>query len=244
MEELDNIKGEEKTKNKIGYMINLYYNNYLGRYYNIMSKIFNDLNSLEIKKRYDDILYNMSVNNLRKNGLILPTSDTYSNTVDISKILRLMASNESFYKTLLKLIIDNPDPNFAGSSTLISTNSLTSIISYGEKMNFQYESLINILKQILSNNFQNLSREDLKKIIERYNKLKMLTISFLIDRVKYSTSTGYTNLFINMNEHLEKSLVDLFEELATNAIELDNVMQNYSKKYEMVGMGNIPRKYM
>jgi hypothetical protein len=184
-----------------------------------MSKLFEDMNSIERYNRYNQVLYNMSKKRLRDDQLIQEESkDIVSDKMD--KLLRLIASNASFFDTIGSFV--KRDTVNVRKFMLIDDNYYTSYLSSLSKMIFQYNSIINILEDMTSE-INLLSRHDITKIL-----IAVLAVQ-------------------NADVNISNNLTERTTELLNKQNKADSFFLIIKNQQSAVGVGSgsiIPSKYL
>jgi hypothetical protein len=207
------------------------------------SKSFIDMSEIERRNKYSQELYNKSKASLRGDNLIEPrVSDSYSQDESFNKLLRLIASNTSFYKTMAALFVEKAKYQAQNRTALLGKETYLASINTGGKMIFQYNSIINIMENFVADKVDKLSRQDVKKLLDAFEKLKKASADFF-DRL--NARFGPDGLIIALPAAAPGvgDVHNVLNDLYNKQIELKPLVLAIEAQRQRIGSG-IPRKYM
>lgn len=209
-----------------------------------MSKPFQDMSEIECRNKYGYFLWNKASEQIKLNGEEPPLFAD-AQPVDYTSLLMLFRSNASLYNKLLQFLVFRE-----GTAWLTSESVFSAYINTGEKMQFQYSQIINTLKQFVEDDFSRFDKKDVDKILKEFTELDKVSKKYF-DRIELEhISGGEYTIIIDPRGRGGVAHRMLYPILHTNVKiykqhkEVENLMENYKSRQEVIGRGAIPRKYM
>jgi hypothetical protein len=208
------------------------------------NKVFQDMTEIERRNKYGHFIWNHAGEQIKQHGEEPPLFED-TDTVDYTKLLMLFRSNASLYDKLGRFLIVKGDQAWLTSDSVFSA-----YINSGEKMQFQYAQIINTLKDFIDDEFSKFGRKDVEKILKGFKELDEAHDKYF-NRIKFEkTSEGRYSSLIGLTKEgdpppkLARSIHDTNIKIYKQHKELEDLIENYKSRQEVVGRGAIPRKYM